>query len=80
MLVLGQGTGILALLAARAGAGRVSSIERSRMLFRMAKQTLAANAGAANAERISLLDCPLRCIGVAGAWQPWSGLFCVKIF
>ena len=69
VLVLGQGTGVLALLAARAGAARVSGVERSRMLFRMARQALAANVGAANAGRIRLLDCPLRCIGVAGAQQ-----------
>ena len=74
VLVLGQGTGVLALLAARAGAGRVSSVERSRMLFRMAKQALAANTGATNADRIRLLDCPLRCIGVAGAQQPRNRL------
>ena len=69
VLVLGQGSGMLALLAARAGAGRLSSVERSRMLFRMAKQALAANGGAAGADCIRLLDRPLQCIGVAGAQQ-----------
>ena len=79
VLVLGQGSGILALLAARAGAERVSSVERSRMLYRMAKQVLAGNTGAAHADRIALLDCPLSCIGVAGAQQPWTRCRCLSV-
>ena len=38
MLVLGAGGGMLSLLAAQAGAGRVTAVERSRMLYRMARQ------------------------------------------
>ena len=66
VLVLEQGTGILALLAARAGAGRVTCVARGRMHYRMAKQALAANAAALNAACITLLDRPLTAIRVAG--------------
>lgn len=38
VLALGTGSGLLALLAAGAGAGRVTAVERSRSLYRMAKQ------------------------------------------
>ncbi len=68
--MLGQGTGILALLAAQAGAAQVSCVERSRMLYRMAQQTLAANAEAPNADCITLLPRPLEALGVAGKLQP----------
>ena len=67
VLVLGGGGGLAALLAARAGAGRVTAVERGRMLFRMAAQALAANAAAPGAPRVTLLDQPLRSVGVAGA-------------
>ena len=67
VLVLGQGTGILALLAAQAGTGRVSCVERSRMLYRMAQQAVAANARAPNAGSITVLPLPLASIRVAGA-------------
>ena len=43
VLVLGQGSGMLGLLAARAGATVVTCIERSAMLYRMAAQALADN-------------------------------------
>lgn len=66
MLVLGSGGALTALLAARAGAGRVTAVERGRLLFRMAQQALAANAATPGAARISLLDRPLRSVGVAG--------------
>lgn len=67
VLVLGGGGGLAALLAARAGAGHVTAVERGRMLFRMAAQALAANAAAPGTPRITLLDRPLRSVGVAGA-------------
>ncbi|CAL8464829.1 g4364 [Coccomyxa elongata] len=38
VLALGAGSGVLALMAARAGARRVTAVERSRMLFRLARQ------------------------------------------
>lgn len=66
MLVLGAGSGVLALLAARAGARRVTAVERSRMLFRMAQQTLAANADAPGAENIRIIARSLQGIGVHG--------------
>lgn len=40
VLVLGAGGGLLALMAAAAGARRVTAVERSRMLYRMARQVL----------------------------------------
>ena len=66
MLVLSQGMGILGLLAARGGANRVSCFERSRMLFRMAKQTLKANAAEKWASKIHLYDRRLQAAGVEG--------------
>jgi predicted RNA methylase len=36
--VLGAGTGVLPLMAAAAGAGSVTAVERTRMLYRMARQ------------------------------------------
>ena len=88
MLVLGGGGGVAALLAARAGAGRVTAVERERMLYRMARQALAANAAAPGAARITLLDRPLRLVGVAGAapasgrWhgsiRAWAATYCTR--
>lgn len=40
VLTLGAGGGVLPLLTGRAGASRVTALERSRMLYRMAKQTV----------------------------------------
>lgn len=64
MLVLSQGTGVLPMLAVQSGAGTVTAIERGRMLYRMAKQTLAANPSLADS--ISLLDRPLSHCAVSG--------------
>ena len=63
MLVLSQGTGVLALMAARAGAGHVTAVERSRMMYRMAKQAMASNP----CSSIHLLDRPLSHCGIQGA-------------
>jgi predicted RNA methylase len=38
VLVLGAGTGLLPLMSAAAGAGSVTAVERTRMLYRMASQ------------------------------------------
>ncbi|EIE22937.1 hypothetical protein COCSUDRAFT_83709 [Coccomyxa subellipsoidea C-169] len=70
ILVLGAGSGLLALMAARAGAGRVTAVERSRMLYRMARQALDANLDAPGAANVRIVDCPLRCIGVQGEELP----------
>ncbi len=67
MLVLGAGTGVQALSAAAAGSVRVTAIERTRMLYRMARQLLDANKSAAGAARVRLVDRQLRAVGVAGA-------------
>lgn len=66
MLVLGAGGGLLGLLAARAGAGRVTMVERSRMLYRMARQALDANPNAPRVERIHLVGRRLQSCGVRG--------------
>lgn len=79
MLVLGQGTGMLALLAAQAGAGRVSCVERSRMLYRMAQQVIGANLQAPNAGNIALLPRPLQFIRVAGLATILVGPLCAPV-
>jgi predicted RNA methylase len=38
VLVLGADTGLLPLMATAAGAGSVTAVERTRMLYRMARQ------------------------------------------
>ena len=65
MLVVSQGSGMLPLLAARAGAGHVTAVERGPMLYRMAKQALKGNP--MWADTIQLLDRPLGQVTVLGA-------------
>lgn len=65
VLVLSQGSGMLPLLVARTGAGRVTAVERGPMLYRMAKQALASNP--TWADTIHLLDRPLSQVTVHGA-------------
>lgn len=80
-LVLGAGGGLLALLAAQAGCGSVAAVERSRMLFRMAKQCLEANAAGQHAEvagRVRLLDRRLRSVGVEGEAPPPDALLAAQ--
>ena len=72
MLVVSQGSGLLPLLASRAGAGRVDAVERSRMLFRMAKQALAGNPMWADV--VHLLTCPLSQVCIAGGCPAGSCL------
>eukprot|EP00887_Chlorella_sp_A99_P004798 scaffold4.g4798.t1 len=69
-LVLAAGGGALGLLAARAGAGAVTCVERSRMLFRMAKQALEANRSQPGAGSVRLMDRRLQAVGVAGEAPP----------
>ena len=73
VLVLGAGGGLLGLLAAQAGADRVTAVERTRMLYRMARQCLDANAQGQNAElttRVRLLERRLQAVGVQGEELP----------
>ena len=72
VLVLGAGGGLLSLLAAQAGAGCVTAVERSRMLYRMAKQCLESNAGQHGevVGRVRLVDRRLQAVGVAGEPLP----------
>ena len=70
VVVLGAGGGILGLLAGQAGAGRATCIERSRMLYRMAKQALEANRGRPGMGAVHLLDRRLQSVGVAGEELP----------
>lgn len=73
-LVLGTGGGLLPLLAAQAGAGEVVAVERSRMLYRMAKQVLESNRGGGAdpgaADRVCLLDRRLQAVAVRGGPLP----------
>ena len=66
MLTLAAGGGLLPLLAAGAGAARVTAVERSRMLYRLARQVLAANGSAPGAERVHLIGRRLQAVGIAG--------------
>ena len=66
VLIVGRGCALPALLSARAGAGRVTCIEGSRMLYYMSKQLLRENQDAPNAAGICLLDRPLHAIRVKG--------------
>lgn len=43
MLALGAGTGILALMSAAEGAGTVTSVERSKAMYSMAKLAIRSN-------------------------------------
>jgi len=55
VLALGSGGGLLSLMAAKHGAGRVSAIERSRMLYRMAKQVISSNESIPGVENVHLI-------------------------
>ena len=72
VLVLGAGGGLLSLLAAQAGAGSVMAVERSRMLYRMAKQCLESNVKQQGevVGRVRLVDRRLQAVGVAGEPLP----------
>ena len=64
MLILSAGTGLLGMLAAASGAPEVICIERSRFLYRMAKQALQANPNLQS--RIILVGRRLQACGVEG--------------
>jgi hypothetical protein len=66
VLVLGAGTGVLGMLCAAEGAGRVTSVERGRMLYRLAKMIVLDNPGAAGIENLHMIDRRLQAVGVAG--------------
>ena len=66
-LVLGEGTGILALLAARAGLRQVVAIEQNKFLYRMAKQVIKSNAANVPKGVIQLLAQKLNACSLAGA-------------
>ncbi|KAK9863045.1 hypothetical protein WJX84_000363 [Apatococcus fuscideae] len=68
VLVLSAGTGVLGMLAASAGSEEVVCIERSRFLYRMAKQALQANAHLQ--DRVTLIGCRLQACGVSGQELP----------
>lgn len=70
VLTLSSGGGVLGLMAGRAGAGRVTCIERSRMLYRMAKKVLDENKEAPGAVNIQLLSHDLRAVSVQGEPLP----------
>lgn len=73
-LVLGTSGGLLPLLAAQAGTGQVAAVERSRMLYRMARQVLESNRGSGGdpgaAGRVCLLDRRLQAVAVRGEALP----------
>ncbi|KAA0173166.1 hypothetical protein FNF27_05390 [Cafeteria roenbergensis] len=63
VLEVGTGTGVLAMLAAGAGAGRVSAIERVPWVARAARDVVAANGLAGT---VSVLQAASTSVGVAG--------------
>jgi predicted RNA methylase len=64
VLALGSGGGLLSLLAAKHGAGRVSAVERSRMLYRMAKQIISSNIDVPGVDNVHLIARNLLAVGV----------------
>ena len=70
VLVLGAGSGVLGLLAARSGAQHVAAVERSPMLFRMAHQAVESNLERLPAGVLEVLPCKLERIGVEGEQAP----------
>lgn len=71
VLALAAGGGVLALLATRAGAGRVTAVERSRMLYRMAKQILEDNSSEVpGVQQVYLMARSLTSLGIEGESLP----------
>lgn len=66
MVVVGAGSGLLSLSAAAAGASSVTAVERSRFLYRMARDLLDANRSAPGITAINLVDRRLTAVGIAG--------------
>lgn len=65
VLALSSGGGVLPLMAAAAGAARVTAVERSRMLYRMTKQILASNEDSLGPNTVHLVARSLRAVRVA---------------
>ncbi len=66
MIVLGNGSNILGLMASQLGARRVTCIERGPMLARLAKQTLQSNRHMKKTESVCLIDRQLQACGIKG--------------
>ena len=66
MIVLGNGSNILGLMASQLGARRVTCIERGPMLYRVAKQTLQSNTHMKGTDSICLIDRQLQACGIKG--------------
>ncbi|QDZ17548.1 S-adenosyl-L-methionine-dependent methyltransferase [Chloropicon primus] len=66
VLILGSGSGILPLLAAKAGAGRVTCVFQSKSLYRMACLALEENKDSLDATKIRLLENPIESCFVEG--------------
>ena len=77
-MVLGSGSNILGLMATQLGARRVTCIERSPMVYRMAKQTLQSNKHIPGVDKIVLIDRHLQAVGIAGmtTHNHMSSLWC----
>ena len=74
VLTLASGGGVLPLMAAATSARLVTGVERSHMLYRMARQVLAANASAPGADRVQLIGRRLQAIGIEGAHRHHTSL------
>jgi hypothetical protein len=66
VIVLGNGSNILGLMASQLGARRVTCIERGPMLYRVAKQTLQSNRHMKGTDSICLIDRQLQACGIKG--------------
>ncbi|KAL0046712.1 hypothetical protein WJX82_008116 [Trebouxia sp. C0006] len=70
VIVLGNGSNILGLMASQLGARRVTCIERGPMLYRVAKQTLQSNRHMKGTDSICLIDRQLQACGIKGGPTP----------
>ncbi|DBA90775.1 TPA: hypothetical protein ACH3X1_003982 [Trebouxia sp. C0004] len=70
VIVLGNGSNILGLMASQLGARQVTCIERGPMLYRVAKQTLQSNRHMKGTDSICLIDRQLQACGIKGGLTP----------